>query len=344
MGIYKKGENYFIDYYVHGHRKREKISHSKKLAETVLGKRKAEIAEGKFLDARRGKQIFLSEFTKEYLEFSRVNKRPKTHRLDQMATQNFLRLFGDLRLGEITSVHLEKYKTARLNEVSLSTVNRELATLKHMFGLAVKWGYLLADPAKEIKKVKEPPGRVRYLANDEIKALLQECKQDYLDAIVLIAINTGMRKGEILGLLWSDMDLENRIIHITESKNHQRRDIPINDLLLDALKNYKMKNGKTLNGRIFPYQDIKRAFQGACARAGIKDFRFHDLRHTFASYLVMSGVDLATVKELLGHSSIEMTLRYAHLSPDHRVTAVNSLVKRWALFGHQPENSDLLSG
>ena len=341
MGVYKKDGNYYIDYYVHGRRKREKVGTSKRLADTILAKRKVEILEGKFIDRSRERKISLSEFVKEYLEFSIVNKSLNTYKLDQMATRNFLKFIGNLRLGEVAHVHFEKYKSARINEVSISTVNRELATLKHMFTTAVKWSYLTDNPARDARKGKEPPGRVRYLMNEEIQELLQECKRDYLKTIVLIALNTGMRKGEILGLTWADVDLENRVIHVATSKNHERRDIPVNDMLFAELKKFAKKRRKRSRKggmRLFPYRNIRKAFQAACRRAQIKDFRFHDLRHTFASHLVMSGVDLATTRDLLGHKSIEMTLRYSHLSPGHRVNAVNSLSAKWTQFGHQAGN------
>jgi len=333
VGIYKKEKNYFIDYYVNGRRKREKVGPSKKLAETVLQKRQLQVAEGKFLDIRQEKKVKLVDFIKEYLAFSKTNKRPKTYTLDQMATRNFLKLYDSLFLNEITSLHLEKYKNARLDEVSASTVNRELDTFKSMFAMAEKWGYIHKNPAQNVKKFKQPPGRLRYLSEDEIRKLLNECKTDYLRTILIIALNTGMRKGEILNLSWNDLDFNNRLIHIYETKNNERRDIPMNNFVFETLSSYRAKQPLS-DGKIFPYLDVKKSFHGACAKAAIKDFRFHDLRHTFASHLVMGGVDLATVKELMGHKSIEMTLRYAHLSPDHRVNAVKVLESRWALSEH----------
>jgi len=152
----------------------------------------------------------------------------------------------------------------------------------------------------------------------------------YLRDIVLVALNTGMRKGEIFNLKWQDVDLDLRMIHVSDSKNYEARDIPMNDILYKTLKalrekaeegqEYVFVNPKT--GR--PY-DLKRSFKTALKRAGIEDFTFHDLRHTFASHLVMNGVDLMTVKELLGHKDIKMTMRYSHLSPDHKRVAVKRI-------------------
>ncbi len=146
--------------------------------------------------------------------------------------------------------------------------------------------------------------------------------------IVLIALNTGMRKSEILGLKKGDIDLQNNIITVSESKvrgqrettkSGKRRDVPISESLKNELVDYM----DTLEGdEFFTVNEFKRSFLGAVRRAGISDFTFHDLRHTFASYLVMGGIDLATVKELMGHATIQMTMRYAHLSADHRKRAL----------------------
>lgn len=331
MGVYKKGQNYYIDYYADGRRKREKVGPSKKLAETVLQKRLVEVAEGKFLDIRKEKQTALEAFIKEYLVYSKTNKAANTHELDKMATRNLLGFCGNLELKEITSFKLEQYKNARFKGVSKATVNREFTTLKHMFGMAVKWGHLHNNPAQGVRKFKEPAGRLRYLSDKEVENLVRECKPGYFRMVILLALNTGMRKGEILGLKWADVDFENRLIHIDKTKTNERRDIPINDLLHEALRQYKEHIREE---RLFKYEDIKRSFHSACKRAGIENFRFHDLRHTFASHLVMGGVDLATVKDLMGHKNIAMTLRYSHLSPDHRAGAVNILAGKWTLFGN----------
>lgn len=147
----------------------------------------------------------------------------------------------------------------------------------------------------------------------------------------MVALNTGMRKGEIFNLRKQDIDLDRKMIHISDSKNNESRDVPINDTIhrtLEAFvdgegdpKNYIFVNPKTKK----PYDNVKKSFKTALKKVGIEDFTFHDLRHTFASHLVMNGVDLMTIKELLGHKDIKMTMRYAHLSPDHKRLAVQKL-------------------
>jgi integrase len=158
----------------------------------------------------------------------------------------------------------------------------------------------------------------------------------HLRAIVTCALHTGMRKGEILGLTWDRVDFSNGFILLDKTKNGERREVPINQTLRETLLElfqgtkerprridipfvfYDPANGKA-------YKDVKRSFHSACRRAKITDFRFHDLRHCFASHLVMAGQDITTVKELLGHKTLTMTLRYAHLAPSHKVKAVEVL-------------------
>ena len=179
--------------------------------------------------------------------------------------------------------------------------------------------------------------RVRYLEEEEIKKLYKTCAE-HLKPIVIVALNTGMRKEEILSLKSKDVDFRSRIISILDTKNGESRELPMNDIvyrtllavekLPDSRWVFCKKNGER-------YGNIRKAFEGARKRAGIVDFRFHDLRHTFASHLVMAGVDLRTVQELLGHKSFEMTLRYAHLSPEHKKAALDILCKRWSQIAHR---------
>jgi len=184
--------------------------------------------------------------------------------------------------------------------------------------------------SRVIDRFQERNTRLRYLDEKEIRRLHDACAE-HLKPIVTVALNTGMRKEEILNLRWEDLNFRSRIIYILDTKNNERREIPMNDIVYETLLAVRKisdspwvfckKNGER-------YGNVRKAFEGARKRAGIVDFRFHDLRHTFASYLVMAGVDLKTVQELLGHKSFEMTLRYAHLSPEHKKAALDILCKR----------------
>lgn len=330
MAVYKKGANWYIDYYLPSHkRKRERIGPSKKQAEIVLKKRKVEIAEGKFLDIQRHQKVRFQEMAKTYIEaYSRPNKR--SSRRDEISLNNLVSFFGGKCLHEISSLDIEKYRVERLRSVTPATINRELACLKHMFNKAKEWGKTTLNPAAKVKLLREENRRVRYLEKEEIGSLLNACS-DHLKPIVITALNTGMRKSEILGLKWPDVDLRQRIVYIYETKSGKSRKVDINDWLAETLirqRKHPESPYVFCNKNGVPYSNIRKSFESAKRRAGIKDFRFHDLRHTFASHLVMAGVGLKTVQELLGHQTYQMTLRYAHLSPDHRRAAVNTFSRR----------------
>ena len=171
--------------------------------------------------------------------------------------------------------------------------------------------------------------RKRYLDKEQITKFIDACSP-HLKPIVLVALHTGMRKSEILELKWNEVDLTQGIIYILQPKSGERREVWLNEVAKKALGGLKRhprspyvfynKNGKA-------YYNVRKSFDAALKKCGIIDFRFHDLRHTFASQLAMAGVDFITLKELLGHKTIEMTQRYAHLSPGHKRTAVEILAR-----------------
>jgi integrase len=235
-------------------------------------------------------------------------------------------------LSKLTTAQIEKYKITRGESVAPATVNRELALLKHMLTKAVEWGYLKDNPAKSVKLLKELPGRLRYLEAEEIERFLDSCNDDpqvpYLGPIVTMALHTGMRLDEILGLRWDDIDLKHRLITITKTKNNERKTIPINDVLYEELSRLPRH---VTSPYLFCHPGgtrilrIDRSFRSALKRAGVDKFRFHDLRHTFASHLAMRGVPLEIIGTLLGHKDPKMTKRYAHLSPTSLKAAVATL-------------------
>ncbi len=337
MAIFMKRGNWWIDYYACGKRKREKIGSSKSLAISVLHKRKAEIAENRYLDIKKEQKIKFEDFADEYLELHSKPNNKSWEKSDVNNIKSLKRYFSGRYLYEITPLMIERFKTERIKEVSRrhiplspATVNRNLACLKSMFNKAIQWGKLEENPFKAVKLLKENNKRLRYLEKEEIVKLLARCSR-HLRPIVVVALNTGMRKGEILGLKWQDMDFKRGIIYLYNTKNGEKREIPINEMVKTALlRTLKHPDSPYIfcdkTGR--PFKDIKKSFFTALTKSGIINFHFHDLRHTFASQLVMAGVDLNTVRELMGHKSLEMTLRYAHLSPDHKRRAVDILNKR----------------
>lgn len=331
MSVFKKGNNWHIDYRVSGRRRREKVGPSKKIAELALQKRKVEIAEGKFLDIKRQNRIKFEDFAKIFIELhSKVNKRPRVARRDEFLINKLATHFKGKFLYEITPQSIERFKSDRIKQVAPATVNRELACLKCMFNKAITWDKAEKNPVREVKLFKENNRRTRYLEKEEIKKLLEN-SADHLKPILIVALFTGMRKSEILNLQWKNINIEHGVIYLLDTKNGERREVLMNDTVKKAIiavpKNpnspyiFCHENGK-------PYLNVRKSFDMALKKCGIIDFRFHDLRHTFASQLVMIGIDLKTVQELMGHKSIEMTLRYSHLSPDHKKKAVDILGQR----------------
>ena len=325
----KGREGYFLDYRLKdGTRIIKKASRSNRRGaerELALIVSEMELKPG----LRRIKKITFGKMCDEYFEtYIKVNHRD--WRTEGYILNQFRRFFRpDTWFQSISMRQVERFKAARIGEVAPATVNRNLARLKHLFNTAIKWGYLYENPAKPVKLLRENNRRLRYLTKDEMDRLIAVSTRN-LKPIIVMAINTGMRRGEIFNLQWSHVDLKNRIIEVADSKNGDQRFTHINDTLLNTLQLlphridtpyvFPGKNGGRLT-------DIKKPFLNARKRAGLDDVRFHDLRHTFASHLVMAGVDLTTVKEHLGHKSTKMTERYSHLSPKHKANAVRVLDK-----------------
>lgn len=194
-----------------------------------------------------------------------------------------------------------------------------------MFTKAIEWGRIKENPAKKVKLFKGEVRRVRFLLPGEIQELLSNCGED-LRPIVTVALHTGMRKGELLSVTWPEVNFEQAIISLSDTKNMEPRDVPMNETVKATLQGIERKGeGVFLNGPGQTYGKVSTSFREAVRRSGLTDFRFHDLRHTFASLLVMDGVDIMTVKELMGHKTLAMTLRYAHLAPGHKTRAVTVL-------------------
>jgi len=326
MGVFARDGVWWIDYRVEGRRRREKIGKDRRLAQTVLAKRKVEIAENRYLDRREIPQTTFTQMANVYMEWSRANKR--SARRDATSLRALKRSFRSRRLEDISTEQIERYKAARLKQVSPASVNRELACLKHLYSKAQEWKRAISNPARRVKLLREDNCRLRYLTHEEEDALVS-ASADYLKPLVRLAANTGLRVGEVLDLCWQNVDLDNGLLLVARSKSGKRREIPLNDTALALLRNVPRHIRSKF---VFCKPDgsqrrtVHEAFKGARRRAGLEDdVVFHTLRHTFCSRLVMAGVDLVTVKELLGHSSLAMVLRYAHLSPGHRLDAVRKL-------------------
>jgi len=279
---------------------------------------------------------------------------------------DFIELYPK-KLKDITSWDMQKWRTEKSKAgLKTTTINRRVSTLKAVLNKAVEWDVIPSNPLNKVKPLKiDSSARIRYLSGEEEKKLrwsLDEREKeirlgrdsgnkwrevrgytkldsiegefaDYLKPMVLLSINTGLRRGEIFNLKWSDVDFGKKTLTVegTTSKSGQTRHVQLNSEVVDVLLEWKKQSDNELvftspvtGGK---FDNIKRSWSLLREQAGIADFRFHDLRHTFASKLVMAGVDLYTVKELMGHSTIQMTERYAHLAPEHKASAVEKIVQ-----------------
>ena len=348
MGIYQIGNNWYIDFYYDGTRYKESVGAvNKTIAKEMLVVKKREVIQGTY-KPKKHKTSF-EKFKEEYLKYSKNNKRPLSTIRDESSLKHLQKVFDSKRLSEISPILIEKYKTMRINEGAKPvTINHEMACLRHIFTMAIKWGKAEKNPVKEVKFLKEPQGKDRILTYEEEGCLLayvrSKAKSRHLEAIIITALNTGMRKGEILHLKWENVDFKNGYIIVVETKNGEIRKIPMNEQLTMALKKVKDKNSSpeyvfSENGK--SYGDVKTGWWKALKEVKIENFRFHDMRHTFGSRLGMAGVDIKTIQELMGHKDIKMTMRYSHPTPEHKKRAVEILDSTHTNFHTTPKNEEI---
>jgi len=330
-GIYKRGNIWWIRYACADGQIKRESSHSRsfKTAQAILINRKNQVQEGNEPTPKTINNHTFGGLVERYLIWA---SRQRSFGSKKYFIQALANEFGLLPLGRFTTMAVEEFQSKTINAGKASaTANRFLATLKHMFTKALDWEMVDEEAAKRVKKVKHLPEnnrRLRYLSQDESQALVNACAP-HLKPIVICALNTGMRKEEILSLEWErHVDLKHGFILLDITKNGERREIPINQTFRTTLKGLVRRLDCPYvfaDSEGNRYKSVTKAFKSALKRAGIKDFTFHDCRHTFASFLVMSSVDITTIKELLGHKTLAMTLRYAHLAPGHKVKAVELL-------------------
>ena len=337
------GQGWYLDFTFHGKRARAFGGYNLEAARNELARlRLLKLDEVRGLKKPVGDVLF-EVHADEFLElYSKQNKRSWAR--DELSLNHLKDFFRGKLLSEVTSELIEKYKAKRRADIikprgkkkkskpkeprliSPSTINRELACLKTCLTKAVEWAKLDRSPATKVKKFREANSRERYLTVDEAKRLLAEAG-DELRPVLIVALSTGMRKNEILSLRWKDADFVKGFIHISDSKSGQGRNIPMNGLTFETLhamdrsREFVFENPETRTH----VRDVKTGFRAACRRAGIGGLRFHDLRHTAASRMVEAGIDLVTVSKILGHASIQMTMRYSHPTPENMRLAVQKL-------------------
>lgn len=360
--IYKRGRVWYLDVRAGGRRIRKRVGASKKVAELALRDAEVKIARDEFGFAKQDASI--DKFLRQFLEYSEANHTPTTSKRYRAVIDHFQRYLKQRPeiafLSQIGTREMDEFKVFRKGEwvnpngdpvdsdedvtehtrrgARAHTINFEIGTLRTIFNMAIKWGYLRDNPTRNVRKLKVNDSKApRFLTKKECQRLLEVSPEPFR-SIFFTFLNTGMRKAELENLEWSDVDFKRRKIRIRRKEFWQpktgEREIPMNQGVYDLLQSLKTENEAGLKSDfVFPHRDgsrIKEKLRDQlirfAQRAKIKDLtKLHSLRHTFASHLVMSGVDLPTVQKLMGHSDIQTTMIYAHLAPDHLAEAVERL-------------------
>jgi integrase len=345
MSVYKHGNWWWYDFELHGRRHRDRAGRTKTEAQRAEHKARSEAMTSlQSIEAPNKQFIKIEDFADLYLK---RRQHLRSRKRDVLSVRTLLKQFRGSLLHTINSEDIEDYKCNRLSTgVSNATINRELAALKKLFNLAIQWkNYgIKHNPVNDVDLLEEPPGRTRYLKIDEIHKL-KECCQDYFRPIVIAALHMGMRLKEILDLKWENVYISGVLspyVEIVMSKNGKKRLIPLDDTMINLLHSLPQKIEYVFLNRRgnSKLNRVSKPFNRAVQQAGIMDFRFHDLRHTFASHFVMNGGDLLSLKEILGHSSLRMVERYSHLSSEHKREKLNNLDRAYSASPHNSPTID----
>ena len=333
MGVLKRSiksksgnatDYWYIRYTFNGRDKWESVGKvgvvTKAVAQARLEERKRQIRLG------QSEQIVnaiptLDEVTVDYIKHVRDTVKKRSWKRDELCLRHLTAVFGDRKLSQITPRDIDDYKALRRSKVAPATVNRELEVLRYLFNLSKRWKKFFGENPVSQAGLLPLNNQVENILTPEEQEMLLNASPPHLSAILVCALNTGMRKGEIISLKWHNIDLENNIITLehTNTKNNKTRKVPINSVLRQVLIEQKLKSRGNeyvfLNSEGRPYmrQDsLNRVFLAAIKRAKIDSIRFHDLRHTAATRMVESGANIVAVSRILGHADLKTTMRYAH--------------------------------
>ncbi|MGY5618645.1 tyrosine-type recombinase/integrase [Vibrio cincinnatiensis] len=294
------------------------------------------------------KSLTLGRYLEEHYKAYLVAMNPNSARKAYLCIANSFKHLAHKPLDDITAWDIQQWISERRKlGRAPATITYAVNRLRAAFNRAVEWEFIDSHNLAKVKVIHQDNTRVRYLSKEEEKVLLAALTSrdarlreslastaqagryvDYLEPLIVMAMNTGLRRGELLTLRWEHISLPNRYLTICSenAKSKKRRTVPLNDTVFHLLEAWRVQNPSAdfvFVHRGQPVSFFSYQWRNLLKEAKIEQFRFHDLRHHFASKLVMAGVDLNTVRELLGHADLKMTLRYAHLAPEHKAAAVN---------------------
>ncbi len=356
--IYKRRDIYYIDFRVNGKRVRKRVGKSKRTAELALKDAELRVERKQFnLDAPDGR---LADLWTAYLEYSAAHHHPNTTLRYRQVIDSFRRYLIAKhptidRPSQLTLGHFDSFKKWRREvdprdldieidgrpvpknalRATPRTINYEVKTLRAVFQFGVTRSVCRSNPTDGISMIKVRQPEPRFLTKEECAKLIQEIDPE-LKPIVVTFVHTGLRMAELVNLQWQDVDLKRKVLKVRDKENWStkagERDIRLNETML---KLFRKLRSVGVSGEVYVFRrpdgqqytpKLRRRFAAETKRIGLAGVtRLHTLRHTFASHLVMAGVDLPTVQKLMGHSSIETTMIYAHLAPDHLQGAVDKL-------------------
>lgn len=331
----KKGITWQAVIRMGGRRSQVATFRTKGEAEEWARETESAISKGKYLPSYEAKRRTVKELLERYQETEIPKKKDQSNPKRQ--ADFWIDRLGDLRLFQLTRSTIVEVRDELAKRLAPATVNRYLALLSHACTMAEReWEWMDTNPLRKVSGLEEPRGRVRFLSDAEKDRLLDAASKSphpHLYAIVLIALTAGARKGEILGLRWKDVDLDSSRAVLHNTKNNERRTLALVPQVVDELRTLQkirridddliFTNARS-GGANSSY--FEKAWQKARSQARLKDFRFHDLRHTCASNLAMNGATTAELAAVLGHKTLEMVKRYSHLSDEH----VRGVVERTA--------------
>jgi integrase len=353
----KDGNGYFLDYYIKEggirKRKRHRLGFIPLIqAKKILAQNMVELLNGKFLAGERPRITF-AEAADSFLVYSRSRK--KSHRNDPPIVERFKAFFGNRHLESLNSDLVEAYLNQRRQEgqlnhkgkdISGTSLNKDITCLKTIVNRALMNGLIDRNPIRGVKKFKEIP-RDRTLTAEEFQKLLDACSPR-MRSIVLVGYSTGMRRGEILRLKWEQVDLKNRfiVLEALETKTMERREIPLSETLVGILKNVPRTLGSpyifTYMGN--PIRSLAWTFKRACKRAGIPNFRFHDLRHCAVTNFRKAGVSDSVTMSITGHKTHAVFKRYDRVDREDRQGAIQKVENLIDTDGMLVENLSPLEG